>query len=173
LREVIPYALIKESLAIKVEDVQASEESDRIHILNTIIGNTKEQLNDNPPETHNKYSALNDSLGGKICIVRSFTGGCLKEGETEWINMLVAMSKSTSKSKMEFDFRNGWVSELTAVQAAQLMAHVPLNMEKRFYISYAKYGVEFWDAVIERIKQFNSLKTLTIFRSKVVGEEEG
>ena len=89
----------------------------------------------------------------------------------EWINMLVAMSKSTSKSKMEFDFRNGWVSELTAVQAAQLMAHLPLNMEKRLYISYAKYGAEFWDAVIERIKQFNSLKTLTIFRSKVVGEE--
>ena len=53
----------------------------------------------------------------------------LKEGEAEWMNMLVTMSKSTSKSGIEFDFEHSWVSDLTVVQAGQLMKHLQLHIE--------------------------------------------
>merc|ERR1719491_2832394 len=155
--EAFPYDLIKKSLAIKVEEADASQESDRVHILNTIIGNTKEQLNDNPPKSHDKFVALNDSLRGRFASSVASLQGALKEGEAIWKEMLVAMSKSTSKSAMEFNFSSGWVKDLTAVQAAQLMAHLPLNMEG-LDIYAANYGPEFINAVIERIKEFNNLK---------------
>ena len=99
-----PYALIKKSPSIQVENAQASKESDRIHILNTIIGNTKEHLNNNPPKNYNKYSALNDSLRGGFASSAASLEGALKEGEKGWMKMLVEMSKSTSKSVMTFDF---------------------------------------------------------------------
>ena len=37
----------------------------------------------------------------------------------------------------------------------------------------AEYGAEIYDALIERIKQFKSLKWLLLFDSKVVGEDGG
>ena len=134
--------------------------------MNTIIGNTKEQLNNNPPETHDKYSALNDSLRGRFASSTASLEGALKEGEAEWINMLVAMSKITSTSKINIPLHFGWLSDLTAVQASQLMAHLPLNIEGlRITHATSRYGAEFWDTLIERIKQFKSLKTLNIVNS--------
>merc|ERR1740124_1867879 len=134
-----PYELIKKSLTIQVEDAKASKEFDRVHILNSIIGNTKEELNDDPPKKHDKYAVLNDSLRGRFASSTASLQGALKEGETEWMNMLVTMSKGTSKKAMEFRFSSGWLSDLTSGQAAQLIAHLPLNMEKLIIWNVKKY----------------------------------
>jgi len=165
-----PYELIKKSLTIQVEDAKASEESDRVHILNSIIGNTKERLNDNPPKSHDKYSILNDSLRGRFASSASSLRGALKESETDFMAMLVAMSKSTSKNAMMFSFKHGWLLKLKTRQAAQLMAHLPLNMEE-LDILYANYGAEFLNAVSERINKFKNIKTLELNFSSVLWEE--
>merc|ERR1740124_666858 len=51
-----PYQLIKKALTIQVEDAEASEKLDRVHILNSIVGHTGKDLNSNPPKTHPRYS---------------------------------------------------------------------------------------------------------------------
>merc|ERR1740124_1012082 len=168
-----PYQLIKKSLDIQIEDAEASEETDRVHILNAIVGHTGDQLNNNPPKTHPMYSELNDSLKGRFASSASSLQGAVKEGETEWKDMLVAMSKSTTKGQMKFVFnKNGGWSDLTMVQAAQLMAHLPLNINT-LMIYEAEYGAEFMNAVIQRIKQFSNIRFLNIFYTTVVGEEGG
>jgi len=141
--------------------------------LNAIVGHTGNQLNNNPPKTHEKYSDLNDSLRGRFASSAASLQGAVKEGETEWKAMLVAMSKSTTKGLMAFNFDEDDVwGDLTVVQAAQLMAHLPLNINT-LYIDNAAYGAEFMDAVIQRIKQFSNIKYLFIVRTTVVGEEGG
>ena len=114
--EAFPYKLIKKLLTIQVEDADASEESDWVHILNSIIGNTKEELNNNPPKSHDKYLVLNDLLRGQFKSSAASLQGALKEGKTktEWMEMLVMMLKSSSKSRMTFEFDNGWLIDLTA-----------------------------------------------------------
>jgi len=96
----------------------------------------------------------------------------LNQGEKEWMKMLVAWSKGSKKDAMSFNFREGWVKDLTATQAAQLMAHLPLGIEG-LDISYARYDAEFMNAVIEQIQYFHNLETLDIYAIKVLDEKGG
>ena len=59
-----PFQRMTQSLQIQVEHAQASVELDRVHILNAIVGNTQtiEELEGEPPETHEEYKKLNKSL---------------------------------------------------------------------------------------------------------------
>jgi len=59
-----PFELIKKSLSIQVESAQSSVESDRVHILNSIVGHPLNQIDNTPLTTHNKYAELNDNLRG-------------------------------------------------------------------------------------------------------------
>ena len=63
-----PYKVIAKSLNIKVEKVDASVEADRIHILNSIIGISGNDLNQPPPpEEYETFTALNESLKSVFC----------------------------------------------------------------------------------------------------------
>ena len=53
---------IKKSLDIRVADAKASQELDRVPILNSIRGSTGAAINDKPPATHELYTAVDDAL---------------------------------------------------------------------------------------------------------------
>jgi len=53
-----PFSLLAQ--APRIELAEASEELDRIHILNSIVGS--EQLNGTPPTEHLKYDEINDTF---------------------------------------------------------------------------------------------------------------
>jgi len=57
-----PFELITKSLSINVQEAKATKDSDRIHILNSIIGNSGDMITNKPPEAHAQYNAVNDVL---------------------------------------------------------------------------------------------------------------
>merc|ERR1712008_293356 len=59
---------------------------------------------------------------------------------------------------------------LTAAQATQLAEHLPPTIES-LIIAEANYGVEFLEALIERVKLLNEVKELTIENTFVGGDE--
>jgi len=168
-----PFELIKKSLSIQVESAESSVESDRVHILNSIVGNPSNQLNNTPHTTHNKYAELNDNLRGNFASSTASLQGAAKEGGEGWKRMIEAFSKGSVRGKMDFDFEaDGPWGGLTAVQATELVAHLPLTIDT-LWIENAEYGIEFMRALIERVKKFHNMKGLYIQSTLVGGEEEG
>jgi len=59
-----PVELARRALMIDLKSAQASQESDRVHILNAIAGKT--DLNSEPPTTHEAYDEINCMLRGRF-----------------------------------------------------------------------------------------------------------
>ena len=77
------------------------------------------------------------------------------------------------RGELHLDFNSDSVfGGLTVLDATQLVAHLPLTID-RVIIANAKHGVEFMEALIERVKELHNLKELTIEKTLVGGEEEG
>jgi len=162
-----PFELIKKSLSIQVESAESSVESDRIHILNSIVGNPSNELNNTPHTTHNKYAELNDTLRGNFASSAASLQRAAKEGGEVWKRMIEALSKGSVRGEMVFDFDpDGPWSGLTAVQATELVAHLPLTIDE--LTIYSDYGIEFMRALIERVLEFHNMKYLDIFQTSVM-----
>jgi len=169
-----PYELIEKSLSIQVESAKASVEDDRIHILNAIVGCSGEKIDDVPLKAHDNYVKLNNSLRGTFAFSTASLQRAAKEGDESWNNMMKALSNGSTKGKMVLDFKdNGPFDGLTAARATQLVSHLPLTIgDCSIWDTGAKYGFEFMDALIERVKEFHDLKELWICDTSV-GDEEG
>ena len=59
-----PFGLVQMALDIKLEKADASVKSDKVHILNKMIG--EPNLNTVLPETHTKYDELNETLRARF-----------------------------------------------------------------------------------------------------------
>ena len=153
-----------------MEDSQGLE-FDWVHILNTLVGNYN--LNDNPPEMHVKYAELNNIFSGSFASSAASLQLAAEENDEGWKIIIKALSKGSMRGELCLDFNtNGVFGELTAIRATQLVAHLQLTIENAI-IADAKYGVDFMEALIERVKELHNLKELTIERTLVGGEEEG
>jgi len=168
-----PFDLIMKSLRIRVEDAEASKESDRIHILNSIIGKLEGGINDPPPKDHERYIALNNALRGTFASSPETLIAALKKGDMEWKEILTVLSKVTVKGTMKFDFNpcGDW-RELNLAQATRLILHLPLTIEG-LTIEKAPFGIEFMKILIQQIKTFTNLKSLRISHTLVGGMNEG
>jgi len=174
-----PYNLIEKSLSIKVEVAEASVEDDRIHILNSIVGRSIEEIDDAPLGDHGNYVRLNNSLRGTFASSTASLQRASNEDDKGWEKMMKALSNGSTKGRMVFDFgSNGPFGGLTAARATQMVAHLPLTIDECFvWRAGAKYGFEFWDALFERVNQFHNFNKLTIndfnVDGKAVGQEGG
>jgi len=156
-----------------VENAKATEDDDRTHILNSIVGHSDEKLNDVPPTTHDKYVEINNSLRATFASSAASLQRAAKKSDKEWMKIINAMSKGTMRGEMTFNFKSGDTFDgLTAARATQLAAHIPLSIES-LIILHANYSSEFWDALIERLKHFHNLKTLDMSAIRVGGDEGG
>ena len=95
-----PYKLIEKSLSIKVEVAKASVEDDRIHILNSIVGRSIDNINSVPPVAHEKYKELNNSLRGTFASSTASLVRASKEDDEEWNMMMEALSKGSTRGRM-------------------------------------------------------------------------
>ena len=94
-----PVALAQEAFALKLETAQASVETDRIKILNTIAEQT-EDLAAEPLATHPRYDALNALLRGRFAVVA--LRGLLDAGKS--IEQAAALVKGCARRKLELCF---------------------------------------------------------------------
>ena len=165
------FHVIQKSLTIQVENAEASVEDDKIHILNSIVGNTGTALNDTPPKCHEKYVELNDALRGTFASTEPVLEHAAKGDDETWMKIMKALSKATTRG-MKFDFSIPWLRNLTAAQSTTLVCHLPLTIEK-LDIYKARLRVEFMDAIIERIKQVPNLKDLSLWCTHIGDDHEG
>ncbi len=84
-----PVGLLQAAFGIKVEDGQASVETDRRHILNSLTGMP---LDSEPPQSHTQYDRINKLLHAHYAL-----GGvprCVKEGGEALVQCLAALRAS-------------------------------------------------------------------------------
>lgn len=157
-----PSHLLFKSTNIKVEEANATVEADRNAILNYIIGNHSD-LHTKPPEANAMYTALNETVAGNFAASTAVLQSTLRRGKKdEFYNVLVAMSKSTTRSTMMFNFsqNQGW-GMLGKDQAADLIKHLPTTIEG-LKIDGAPYGGPFISALADWITRCKNLKSLAI-----------
>jgi len=168
-----PYEVIAKSLTIKVEKAEATKEADRIHILNSIIGLSGDDLNNPPPEEHETFTTLNESLKSVFAASQASLQGAAKDEDSEWMAMLEALSKGTKTIEMTFDFGSeGGFEGLTTTRASQLISHLPLTTDY-LWIKNAEFGAEFIESLSQRVTIFENLRTLWIYDTLVGGDEDG
>lgn len=168
-----PYSVLSKALTIKIEDADATVEADRVHILNSIIGKSSNDLDCVPPEEHDAYTALNWALKSIFAASQASLQGAAKEENEDWMAMLGALSKGTKKEDMTFDFGSeGGFSGLTATRAVQLISHLPLTI-KLLWIENAEFGGEFIESLIEQVKIFKNLVEFHLIDTFVGGERGG
>jgi len=167
-----PYDLIEKSLSIQVEVADASVEDDRRHILNSIAERSIENIDDVPPAAHDNYVRLNNSLRGTFASSTASLLGAAEKDDRRWKKMIEALSNGTTRGEIRFNFdSDGAFGGWTTARATQMVSHLPLSIDV-LVILYAKYGSEFWDALIERVTQFHNLNKLELWNTSV-GDEEG
>lgn len=165
-----PFNLIKKSFAIKVEDAYVSNDPDRIRILDSIAFNSGSELNDAPVESHEKYTDLNYMLQAHFATSEVVQRVAAEKNDEEWMEILVAMSKGTSREQVVLDFgAHGTWSDLNVTRASQLVAYLPLSMDG-LVIRDAKFGPEFIETLTNKIKALTNLHLLTIGDTLVTGE---
>jgi len=106
-----PYEVISKALKINVENADASVNDDRVHILNSIIGKSIDDIDESPPKEHQKYTELNESLKSIFAASQASLQGAAKDTDEKWKAMLVALSKGTKKDDMSFDFEPNYDSD--------------------------------------------------------------
>ena len=167
-----PFKIIVKSLLIKVEEAEASNELDRVHILNSLRGILESGINDDPPLTHEKFDAFNQALRGRFVSNQSTLIAAWKKGVyAEWMLALLSLSEVPLKGEMDFNFieRGDW-SGLPAVQATQLAEHLPLTIEK-LSVWHADFGLNFIESLIQRVEQMSDLTYLCLGYTNARGKD--
>jgi len=156
-----PPDVILLAVMVMIQKAKASKKDDENHILNYISGNIY-SLDAEPPKQHIKYDALNDAVRTAYALtIPSLQHACRGEDD-KWQGILTAMSKSTNKKEMVFNFGAGYGwDDVSAERVVEMISRLPPSIEG-LWITNAPYGSSFMDALIEWIKNATHIKSLAI-----------
>lgn len=84
---------MKHGLQPNLELAKASNEDDRTHILNKIVGKDLDHLEVKPPGQHDEYTRVNGALGG--LFARPSLGAALSLGKLKALSILDAVKADT------------------------------------------------------------------------------
>ncbi|CAE8603749.1 unnamed protein product [Polarella glacialis] len=69
LRELcFPIHVLEKGMNLRLQEAQASEEADRRHILNSVVGKQLHELDEAPPLEHENYTEVNAQLGSRFAV---------------------------------------------------------------------------------------------------------
>ncbi|CAE8736089.1 unnamed protein product, partial [Polarella glacialis] len=69
LREMcFPIHVLEKGMNLRLQEAQASEEADRRHILNSVVGKQLHELDEAPPLEHANYTEVNARLGSRFAL---------------------------------------------------------------------------------------------------------
>ncbi|CAE8726922.1 unnamed protein product [Polarella glacialis] len=73
-----PIHLLEKCMNLRLQDAQATEEADRRHTWNSVVGKQLHQLDEDPPGEHENYTKVNAQLGSRFafaCFEPAFKKG--------------------------------------------------------------------------------------------------
>merc|ERR1711862_107587 len=156
--EHFPFQLILHSLTTTIETAATSIPDDRCHILNAIIGNTEDQLDDEPLPAHTNYEKLNMLIRGSFASSYGVLLAAYRRSGDDWTTILSAMSTGGA-TNMTFDFlRRGW-DTMTSDAFAELISHLPISI-KSLTIVNATFGPAYIYALAQWIEKSSNLESL-------------
>ncbi len=175
-----PTELILKSRDIKIEAAQASQESDRVHILNCIAGNR--DLTADPPLTHPNYDKVNDAVKSAFAASMPALKAGLAAGGEEWKETLIRLSKGLRTEPFYLHFNSflryrhfGLFGDrrLSSSKARELVSHIPVTCYGLFIqCAHGEDGEGAIEGVIEWIRKAKKIKYLDCYWCKV-GTVEG
>lgn len=174
-----PFDLIVKSLSIQVEVAQASQETDRVHILNSIVGRNEEDgsINNKPLMSHETYNEVNAALKATFASTVPHLASACRKSHGVWKQFLVALANGTKTiNRMEFHFDNddkGEWTGLTTDRATELVAHLPLNIKWLEIERATAFGRQFMEALIQRVNESLNWQSLLLKNISIVDEDEG
>ncbi len=175
-----PIQLILKSRDIQIQTAQASQESDRIHILNCIAG--MKDLKADPPLTHPNYDKVNDAVKSAFAASMPALKAGLAAGGEEWKDTLIRLSKGlrTEPFYLNFDsflrYRHFGLfghRRLSSSKALELVSHIPITCNGLFIqCAHGEDGEGAIEGMIEWIRKAKKIKYLDCYWC-TVGNVEG
>eukprot|EP00933_Yihiella_yeosuensis_P032455 TRINITY_DN26046_c0_g1_i1.p1 TRINITY_DN26046_c0_g1~~TRINITY_DN26046_c0_g1_i1.p1 ORF type:complete len:518 (+),score=89.84 TRINITY_DN26046_c0_g1_i1:54-1607(+) len=150
-----PESLISDALCLKLEHGQASVDSDRVHILNAIVGNA--DLSSQPPEKHNRYEQLNQMLHGRIAA--SALKRAVQEGGEMFSRYVKALTGSRLQ-QLQADFAG--CTYLTDEKLAQIIDALDAQHMTVLILSRCERITKLPDQIVN----FGKLRTLNFYGSR-------
>jgi len=103
-----PVVVLEHGMALQLEKAKATEDADRVHILNAIAAGgadlSEDELNKTPPSTHDNYDKVNKQLGSLFAVAAWRQG---IESQTVHMQKLSTTLKADSwRSALTMDFCN-------------------------------------------------------------------
>ncbi|CAE8708184.1 unnamed protein product [Polarella glacialis] len=69
LRELcFPIHVLEKGMNLRLQEAQATEEVDRRHILNSVVGKQQHELDEEPQREHESYTKVNAQLGSRFAL---------------------------------------------------------------------------------------------------------
>ncbi len=161
-----PPNLILRSREIRIESAIASEENDRIHILNSMVGKY-DDLDSIPPTVHNKFDEVNDAIKTEFAATMPALNAASIKGKSEWKDILMNLSKGDKTGIFQLNF-NAFEPRLSSSQARELFSYLPTS-----YTGLSICGADgedgscAFEGMIDWIQKVETLKYLSCFRCKV------
>ncbi|CAE8656289.1 unnamed protein product, partial [Polarella glacialis] len=124
LRELcLPVHVLEKGLNLKLQKAQATEEADRQHILNSVVGNPLEQ---EPLSDHEQYNNMNAQLGSKFALA-GFRSAILN-GSARRLGIAKALRADRWLRRLELDI-DRIPKELQAEAFQVFVAGMPDSLE--------------------------------------------
>lgn len=166
-----PTELIHMSRNICIESAEASQESDRIHILNSIADSGDLEADSDPPKTHPNYDKVNDAVRGAFASSVPALKAAWEAGGEEWMDTLHRLSRSVKTGTFQLDYisfndQNG--KRLSFSEARELVSHIPVTCNGVF-VRHAdgEDGEGTIEGLIEWIGKADTIKALYCMNCEV------
>jgi len=110
-----PLEVLKAGLSLELEKAQASQEADRVHILNAIAGRS---LDDPPLASHPSYTRVNQTLRGIFAVAG--WRQAVERGIVEALDLTTVLAQDEHRTELNLDFTGSiLVSDAAALEIAR------------------------------------------------------
>jgi hypothetical protein len=169
-----PLDLMKRGLNISIHRGQASVDSDRVHILNSIA---KRDLEAEPLMEHPEYQRLNCLLRARFAMAMLFRTVGDNRSTDSWQKDLFDLAlrniaADTSQTSLRFDFPAS--KQITDAMVWEVAECLPKGLECfSFGLSRSLVGDAALESLSAKLKQLNSMRELQLsfFESEAVGDK--
>ncbi|CAE8689897.1 unnamed protein product [Polarella glacialis] len=127
LRELcFPIHVLEKGMNLRLQEAQATEDADRRHILNSVVGKQLHKLDEAPPLEHANYTEVNARLGSRFALA-CFRPAIMK-GSARRLGVARALQADRCLQQLQLDFKG--CEQINDAGVAALAEKLPINLQQ-------------------------------------------
>ncbi|CAE8596818.1 unnamed protein product, partial [Polarella glacialis] len=139
LRELcFPIHVLEKGMNLRLQEAQASEEADRRHILNSVVGKQLRELDEEPPLEHANYTEVNARLGSRFALA-CFRPAIMK-GSARRLGVARALQADRWQRELVLDI-DKWPKERQATAFEVFVAGLPEGL-KHLMLAWREFAAD-------------------------------